>query len=297
MKQRPDAPEQTIVFNANYELFIFLVASLAFVNSALLILAADTPEQQIILWVTGALWLILALDFLARAARYRFRFHTDIAHWLMFLGSLPIPFVSLGRVIGLGIWGRRLRRQDYRWMGQVIVARRAQSTLLLIIFTTIVVFETGGILVLHAEAVDPAANIRTAGDALWWGYVTVATVGYGDHYPVTPFGRVVGILMITFGVALFTTLTGFLADWFRRPRRMPGDAPVPQAPAPTGAPTGAPADAPEALALIRHSFAEQERARQADMAELSARLDAIEAQLRERGQLPVNAAGEPAPPQ
>jgi voltage-gated potassium channel len=292
-KQQPDAPEQTLVVNANYELFIFLVASLAFVNSALLVLAADTPEQQIILWVTGALWLILALDFLARAARYRFRFHTDIANWLVFLGSLPIPFVSLARLIGLGLWGRRLRRQDYRWMGQAIVARRAQSTLLLIIFTTIVVFETGGILVLHAEAGDPAANIRTAGDALWWGYVTVATVGYGDHYPVTPFGRIVGILMITFGVALFTTLTGFLADWFRHPRRMPGDAPVPQTPAPTDAP----ADAPEALALIRHSLAAQERARQADMAELSARLDAIEAQLRERGQLPAKPTGEPAPPE
>jgi hypothetical protein len=55
----------------------------------------------------------------------------------------------------------------------------------------------------------------TAGDALWWGwYVTATTVGYGDQFPVTTGGRIVGVLMLTVGVALFATFSGFLANLF-----------------------------------------------------------------------------------
>jgi hypothetical protein len=64
----PQAPDQSIVINANYELFVFLVAALAFINSILLALAAGHPEQEVVLFVTGALWILLALDSVARAA-------------------------------------------------------------------------------------------------------------------------------------------------------------------------------------------------------------------------------------
>ncbi len=40
-----------------------------------------------------------------------------------------------------------------------------------------------------SKATLPDANIVTVGDALWWAAVTVATVGYGDYYPVTVGGR------------------------------------------------------------------------------------------------------------
>jgi voltage-gated potassium channel len=53
---------------------------------------------------------------------------------------------------------------------------------------------------------------------LWWGYVTATTVGYGDYYPVTTGGRIAGLIMLTVGVALFATFSGFLANTFLSPR-------------------------------------------------------------------------------
>ena len=47
----------------------------------------------------------------------------------------------------------------------------------------------------------------------------MATVGYGDRYPVTNLGRFVAVVVMIVGLGLFSVLTSFLADWFRRPRR------------------------------------------------------------------------------
>jgi voltage-gated potassium channel Kch len=80
------------------------------------------------------------------------------------------------------------------------------------------VLEYGALLVLRAESASTQANIKTGIDALWWGVVTLATVGYGDKYPVTTAGRVVGVTVIVVGVGLFSALTSFMAHWFLRPR-------------------------------------------------------------------------------
>lgn len=69
------------------------------------------------------------------------------------------------------------------------------------------------------ERASPEANIRTAADAVWYTYVTITTVGYGDRYPVTETGRVMGLIIMTAGVGLFGTFTGYLANIFLVPPR------------------------------------------------------------------------------
>jgi voltage-gated potassium channel len=71
----------------------------------------------------------------------------------------------------------------------------------------------GALAVLDAEQDAPGSNIRTFGDALWWAVVTVTTVGYGDHYPVTLVGRCVAVVLMVGGLGLLGVITAAIASW------------------------------------------------------------------------------------
>ena len=62
-----------------------------------------------------------------------------------------------------------------------------------------------------AEHGHPGANITQYGDAVWWAVVTIATVGYGDYYPVTAVGRIIAIFMMVSGVGIFALMVATFA--------------------------------------------------------------------------------------
>ena len=49
-------------------------------------------------------------------------------------------------------------------------------------------------------------------DALWWGFATATTTGYGDITPVTFQGKILGILLMLTGTALFAMFTALFAE-------------------------------------------------------------------------------------
>ncbi len=67
-----------------------------------------------------------------------------------------------------------------------------------------------GLLVLlaAAESSDPDASIQSISDALWYTIVTLSTVGYGDLYPVTPVGKLIGVLFVLLSVGALALLVG-----------------------------------------------------------------------------------------
>ncbi|MFN0175157.1 MAG: potassium channel family protein [Saprospiraceae bacterium] len=77
--------------------------------------------------------------------------------------------------------------------------------ILMIVFSSIAILQVED---------DPNSNIKTGEDALWWSYVTITPVGYGDKYPVTTEGRMIAIALMTVGVRLFGTFTALMASWF-----------------------------------------------------------------------------------
>jgi voltage-gated potassium channel len=70
-----------------------------------------------------------------------------------------------------------------------------------------------GAAVLEVERFAPGAKILNPGDALWWAFTTVTTIGYGDVYPVTGEGRLITAILIIFGVTMVSTLTATFAAW------------------------------------------------------------------------------------
>lgn len=50
-------------------------------------------------------------------------------------------------------------------------------------------------------------------DAMWWGVVTLTTVGYGDVYPVTPEGRIAASVLMLLGIGLFSAITATVTSF------------------------------------------------------------------------------------
>lgn len=67
---------------------------------------------------------------------------------------------------------------------------------------------------LYFAEVGENPNLQTPIDAVWWGIVTLSTVGYGDIYPVTPEGRAVGAVLMLLGITLWAAVTGTIASYF-----------------------------------------------------------------------------------
>ncbi|MFP4364072.1 MAG: ion channel [Spirochaetia bacterium] len=72
----------------------------------------------------------------------------------------------------------------------------------------------GGGLVYFAESSVDNDMFTRFFDAVWWGVVTLTTVGYGDAYPVSVFGRSIAVVVMLTGVVVTSILSGTIASIF-----------------------------------------------------------------------------------
>ena len=85
-----------------------------------------------------------------------------------------------------------------------------QRVFLYLAVTTLLVGLLAGFVVTLVDKQD----FPTFGDGIWWAIVTLGTVGYGDIVPHTAWGRVVGSLVIVFGVTFIAFLTAIVTSAF-----------------------------------------------------------------------------------
>lgn len=206
--------------NITYELFIALLSILSVANIFLYILTPDSDISNILLVIDVPISIIFILDFLYRlfSADSKSQYFFKEYGWLDLLSSIPVPGLKILRVLRIVRVFRVVQKTGGAGIFREFVKARGSSALLTVFLITFLVFEFGGMAILAAEKTNPEANIKNASDALWWIMTTVTTVGYGDTYPTTNPGRIIGVFVMIVGIGLFGTLTGYLANAFLKPQ-------------------------------------------------------------------------------
>jgi voltage-gated potassium channel len=110
-----------------------------------------------------------------------------------------------------------------RAMAHFVAGRREESALLASLLLSLLLIVSCSIAILEFE-VPAGGNIASAQDAMWWAVTTMTTVGYGDRYPITAEGRMVGIFLMASGVGVFGMLSGLVASWFLSPAAVEADS-------------------------------------------------------------------------
>lgn len=249
-----------------YELFIGALSILSIINLILLLFIKNDSLDYVIGIINAIMMPIFIGDFLYRffttesKSNYFFRNFG----WADLLSSLPFPNAKILRLFRLWRVFRLFVRFGARNLLDEFISHRAQNALLTVVFLVLCVLQFGALAVLRAELAAPDANIKTASDAIWWTFVTITTVGYGDRFPTSNWGRIIGVFVMIAGVGLFGTLSGFLANQFLTP-------PAPKEPEASAEPP-APTDPKALIAELKQMLAAQEQAN----ADLRAKLEEID---------------------
>ena len=144
------------------------------------------------------IWALFAADLLVKLAIAPDRLAYARQHWLEVLVVL-IPFIRPLRILRLFVFGARA-------FGG---ARRLVNVDFLLVYAIGMVIVAATVVTSVERGQD---SITSFPDALWWSFVTVTTVGYGDLSPVTPMGRAVAVVLMLVGIGLFGGLTANLAS-------------------------------------------------------------------------------------
>jgi voltage-gated potassium channel len=156
----------------------------------------DTGASPVLdAWLTRvdiAIWGLFATDFAVRAWLSTDRWRFLRTHPVELLIVVLPPFRPL-RLLRAALLLLDTLNRNTRTRARMAVFVGASSVLILML-CSLAFFD--------AEYGAPDSKIANFGDALWWSAVSVTTVGYGDVYPVTTEGRLISLILMTFGIGV-----------------------------------------------------------------------------------------------
>ncbi len=272
-----DAPTLRQHGNA-YNIFILVLTVFSLVLMVLLLLPFNQTTRDLLLVYDNAVCVIFLIDFAMNLAgsKPKRAYFISQRGWLDLLGSVPsFGFFQIGALLRLARLSRLaritrlLRGQAGKDLVLDVLNNRSQYATFITVLLAGMTLATATFLVLQFEGQTADSNITSAGDALWWGIVTMTTVGYGDFFPVTMLGRLTAIFVMFAGIGIIGALASILASLLVS-SPTPADAePEPDAASVAGAPVVGGGSIAEELAGLRAEVAGQ----RAEIAALRASLD------------------------
>jgi voltage-gated potassium channel len=79
-----------------------------------------------------------------------------------------------------------------------------------VVVTVLILF--GSVVIYELEGTAQPDSFKSLSDAIWWAFVTMTTVGYGDMYPVTVMGRIFAVFFMCLGIGVMASLIGIVGN-------------------------------------------------------------------------------------
>ncbi len=242
-----------------YNIFTLVLTIFSLAIMVVLLLPLDQGTRDLLTFYDNAICVIFLIDFAVNIAgsKPRSAYFIGQRGWLDLIGSIPsfsfLPFTALfrlARLSRLARVGKLLGGKNRAALMADVLANRGEYATFITILSAGMVLTVASVLILQFESRDPEnANIKTGGDALWWGFVTLTTVGYGDRFPVTFLGRAVAVAVMFAGVGIIGALASILASMLVPPPKEAEPSPAAAEPATVLAADSAAPAAPSAAAV------------------------------------------------
>ncbi len=205
-----------------YQIFILVLTIFSLTIMVVqFLLPRDSPTWELVNFYNNFTCVIFLIDFvlhMLQGPRWQDYFIGERGYFDL-LGSIPslgfsqyTAILRLFRISRLLRLRRLLNPKNRALLRDEVINNRGAYALFFTAMLVALVITIGSISVLFFESQSPDANILTGGDAVWWGFVTITTVGYGDRYPVTAGGRVTGVFIMVAGVGVIGALASILAS-------------------------------------------------------------------------------------
>ena len=180
-------------------------------------------------WIDFLVCVVFLADFFVRFHRAPSKAKFLKWGWIDFVSSIPmLNIFRVGRVVRIVRVFRILRAfRSTKYLVIYFLRYRKATSLTAVAAISFCIMVFAAIAVMNFEDL-PESNIKDAGDAFWWAFVTMTTVGYGDKYPLTAEGRIVACILMVAGAGMFATLTGFIASMFVHPDEKTAETEVQQ---------------------------------------------------------------------
>jgi voltage-gated potassium channel len=189
----------------NETLTILAVAFLISFSYPAFVDSVSTSTQRVLDLVQLISWVAFALDLIYGVYKSE--------NWKSYLRKHPLdvlavtlPFLRPLRVLRVISFGALALEK--------VALARSMAVTTKVIVTTIFLTYIAAVQMTIFERDADGSNIKNFGDGIWWAFVSVTTVGYGDKYPVTTSGKFLAVALLVLGISLLATITASVATSF-----------------------------------------------------------------------------------